>query len=178
MGRQFQLNRLGWGAVAAWCTAVLTFTGANAKTGEQCAGPADYLAISARHVQTELMVAALSCDAVERYNSFMKKFQPQLLTSNRQLRQFFERRFGSEGGIRTNEFVTQIANQSSERSLDHITDFCTAATQWFDKADDIKRTEFNDFILAHAQVMPPRVTVCPDTMTQLTARKPKKSPQS
>jgi hypothetical protein len=164
------------------CALVLSFFvgtfGGAVNAAEFCAHPDDYLALNARHLQTELMVAALSCNANDRYNAFVTKFQTQLLLSNRQLVKFFSRRYGASGANRTNEFVTMIANQSSERSLADVGDFCAAADKTFDQIDRLSKRDFEDLVLTQSPPPLPRITICTDTMQRIAAQKSKRhSPQ-
>jgi hypothetical protein len=75
-------------------------------------------ALNVRALQTELMVAALTCDEVARYNAFVESRQEELLPYAKRLRATFKRR--------TDTFVTKVANNCS-RNLD-----CVAAGSLFD----------------------------------------------
>ncbi len=101
-----------------------------------CARPADLTAIKAAAVQQKLMVAALSCDAIQLYNSFVTSYQKELQASDRSLQNFFRRLNGRTGTEDYHAFKTRLANGSSMQSIGNITDYCSSAKQVFAQALD------------------------------------------
>ena len=99
----------------------------------QCASTADISAVRAAAVQQRLMVAALSCHAVELYNTFVRSYQTDLQASDRQLQNFFHRLYGQSGEANYHSFKTHLANASS---LESIKDpgYCANAKATFDSA--------------------------------------------
>lgn len=86
-----------------------------------CVTGADETALQMRTVQTELMVAALSCSATANYNAFVTGNQKTLMAAHGQLQKFFK----SHGGEKAlNAFITRLANESSRRSISNIALFC------------------------------------------------------
>ena len=84
-------------------------------------------AVAAMHVrmlQTELMVAALSCEAKGQYNAFVRKFSGQLAENGRQLRTHFNKLYGRKAGSRLDAFVTNLANTASTISIRNSGTFC------------------------------------------------------
>ncbi|MCW8836674.1 MAG: hypothetical protein OQJ99_09960 [Rhodospirillales bacterium] len=108
--------------------------GATGQAAAACATPAERLALNARVLQSELMVAALSCGKNADYNAFVKKFQPQLVERGKSLRQFFVRLYGAKGETRLNAFVTRMANEASVRSLRQGGGYCDQAGALFSAA--------------------------------------------
>jgi hypothetical protein len=104
--------------------------------GAQCARPQELQAIKTAAVQQELMVAALSCDAVPRYNQFVTAFQSDLQASDRALQAFFRRLNARTGTADYHAFKTRMANASSRKSIAHITNFCDGANAMFVTALD------------------------------------------
>jgi hypothetical protein len=150
-----------------------------ARAADVCAGPNDHLALSTRLIQTELMIAALSCGASPRYNTFVRKFQSGLALQNRRVGQYFQRVSGTGGPRATNEFVTRTANELSEKSLREINDFCTAAAQTFDRADQASPKELENFVRTHPLHAQPVVQVCAQPSpsgTEAKLARPKKTP--
>ena len=70
-----------------------------------------------RILQTELMVAALTCNQRTDYNAFINRFQPQLSAQGKLLQAFFQRKHGSGSAKALNGFVTRVANESSRRGM-------------------------------------------------------------
>jgi hypothetical protein len=104
--------------------------------GAQCARPQELQAMKTAAVQQELMVAALSCNAVPRYNQFVTAFQGELQASDRALQAFFRRLNARSGTADYHAFKTRMANASSMKSIAHITNFCDAANVMFVTALD------------------------------------------
>src|SRR5690349_5451346 len=56
-----------------------------------CANRTELEAIQIRHLQSRLMVAALSCNQQKAYNDFVTAFQPELTAHGTQLVAYFNR---------------------------------------------------------------------------------------
>ena len=63
---------------------------------EACVKGPDEVALQVRVIQTDLMVAALSCGASARYNEFVKANQPVLMAAHTQLTKFFTKKRGGQ----------------------------------------------------------------------------------
>ena len=91
-------------------------------------------AIAFRYLQTELMVAALSCGREEyrsKYNTFILRYRPALRRNGRTLRVIFKRNYGASGKRRLDDYVTKLANEASVRSLQR-SEFCEVAGRKLD----------------------------------------------
>ena len=76
-------------------------------------------AFHVRKIQTELMVAALSCKHRfyrNQYDNFVLTYQSQLVNYGGVLRRYFARRYGSGSTGRLDKYITAIANQASLRA--------------------------------------------------------------
>jgi len=104
-----------------------------AKKSSFCASDRDLAALNTRVLQTELMVAALSCGEKQRYNSFVTTHQAVLVDQGQALQALFKRAHGAQGANRMNAFVTKLANDASQqvRSRD---DYCVFAVELFEEA--------------------------------------------
>lgn len=82
-----------------------------------------------RLMQTEFMVATLSCTQVGRrelrdhYNDFVKRYAGELARNAKVLRGYFQRHYGAAAGRNFDTYVTEIANQAAQRSMAG-TDYC------------------------------------------------------
>lgn len=92
-----------------------------------CVNESQRSALTMRVMQTELMVAALTCDKSERYNQFVRKFEAELISSGKDLRQFFVNAYGAQGQQKLDRFVTRLANEASQRSLKDRAEYCPSA---------------------------------------------------
>lgn len=99
--------------------------------GAQCISGDDMSALRTAAMQQNLMVAALTCHDIGRYNRFVRAHQPELIDSDARLKQFFIRR-GGEAGYHA--FKTELANAASLRSIHQSDSFCLDAREQFDFA--------------------------------------------
>jgi hypothetical protein len=93
---------------------------------EPCVSEQDERALNTRVLQTELMVAALSCNEQQRYNAFVTNYRGHLAEQGASLRAWFSRTYGSASSSELNAFVTKLANDASKRSLE-AGSYCAAA---------------------------------------------------
>ncbi len=100
----------------------------------RCARSDEVTAIAATSVQQQLMVAALTCNQVARFNQFQTNFGPELRISDRTLMRMFLRLYGRRGAAEYHAFKTRLANNSEMRSIrgNHV--FCEAASGVFEAA--------------------------------------------
>jgi len=133
--------RIGGAALMLTCLAGNVWA-----AGAGCARPEDMTAIKAAAVQQRLMVAALSCDAAQRYNSFVTTYQKELQASDRALQNFFRRLNGRTGTEDYHAFKTRLANASSIQSIGNITAYCDGAKEVFAAALDTAKSSLAVFV--------------------------------
>lgn len=119
-------------AACLGAVALITLGLAPAAQAMSCARPAEVIAMQTRILQSELMVAALTCDARDSYNRFARKFQSELVVRGRTLRAYFRRAHGARGERELNGFITRLANQASQRSLAQGAHYCRGADALFE----------------------------------------------
>lgn len=114
-------------------------------TAYPCAKSEEMDAIRVRALQTELMMAGLSCNAKNHYNGFVKNNRSELKHYAKSLRSYFERNFSNNAQSEMDEFITKLANDSSKRSLrSGAKSFCSNANTLFttvaktDELHDVK----------------------------------------
>lgn len=95
--------------------------------GAPCAASVDQISLQVRMLQTELMVAALTCNQRTDYNAFVTRFQPELALQGKHLQAFFKQKHGSGAAKALNGFITRIANESSRRGMQKRGEFCRNA---------------------------------------------------
>lgn len=91
--------------------------------------PEEVEAVAFRKLQSELMVATLSCKSQKmrsHYNAFVVRFRAELRDNARVLKALFRREHGAQAQRRFDAFMTGLANKAS---LDGMGDakFCTKA---------------------------------------------------
>lgn len=117
-------------ALSAAVSAAAAAAPAKKAKSQVCADPRDMAALNTRVLQTELMVAALSCDERVRYNQFATTFQPVLIARADDLRTFFKKAGGTG---RMNAMVTRLANDASQASQKRAHDYCQFASDLFEE---------------------------------------------
>jgi hypothetical protein len=126
-------------------TALVAVLGAGmalAQQGPNCLTAEEATAIKARMLQTELMVATLSCRRAQsheaEYNAFMDRHSAELRRYNQVIQQHFGRVGGGNPQRRYDSFTTALANDASNRSL-AAANFCDETHKLFETAGAIQR---------------------------------------
>ncbi len=124
-------------------------------------------AFSLRHLQSRLMVAALSCNQRDAYNAFVTRFQPELSDGGRALIAYFDRRGGAKA---LNAYITELANAAG---LDRASDPHGFCEQTWDVFLSLHDAPENLALIAQSNVMhatatPP--TCQPDTPVVAAAK--------
>jgi hypothetical protein len=110
----------------------------------RCVSAKERTAMRVRVMQTELMVAALSCRAVPgrdftgHYNSFIKSHGERLVDHGQVLQSYFKTHYGADFRRRLDAFVTALANDASRRSMNSTT-FCDESVQLFQEVAGLDR---------------------------------------
>jgi len=135
---------MGVGAVVL---AVLA-AGSTAVAGPaKCARPDEVSAIQSAAIQQELMVAALTCNEIARFNAFQTGYSRELRSFDGALMRMFQRLYGShQGQSEYHAFKTRLANNSSIRSSTGNPDFCHEASQVFAAALGPERASLAAFV--------------------------------
>lgn len=88
-------------------------------------------AVNVRILQSEMMVAALTCNMRNRYNTVVVRYQGELVSHGRVLKKMFRRDHGQRAQKELDGFVTQLANDASIRSIREREAFCVNANAMF-----------------------------------------------
>jgi hypothetical protein len=112
----------------------------------RCARADDVFALRAAALQQRLVVAALDCQAAERYNSFVIAYRKDLRASDLALQRFFRRLNGRIGGANYHSFKTRIANASAKQSVDDRQGYCASAEATFADALDGENKSLRIFV--------------------------------
>ncbi|MEQ8602231.1 MAG: hypothetical protein RIB45_02845 [Marivibrio sp.] len=123
-------TRTGWtrratGAVAALAMGVGLVGAAQAACTQGI--ESGTLAKSVRTLQSDLMVAALSCNERAMYNAFAVGYRSDLQQHGRALKSHFTNNYGGTGVKKLNAYVTELANDASIRHAQTGSAYCTAA---------------------------------------------------
>jgi hypothetical protein len=117
--------------------------------GANCARPLEAAALHTAAVQQQLMVAALSCNAIPLYNQFVTMYQKDLFAADKSLQAYFKRLDAAKGTSNYHAYKTKLANSSSRTSIAHMTNYCDKAAEMFKVAlDPANKTTLTAFISA------------------------------
>jgi hypothetical protein len=142
-------------------TAAVAATSALAIPPAKCARPVEVSAIQAAAIQQELMVAALTCNEISRFNAFQTSYSQELRSSDAALEKMFKRLFGAGSGeAQYHAFKTRLANNSSMRSISNNPDYCHVAGQVFDAALAANKPTLTDFVSGIPVTDPSPVDSC------------------
>ncbi len=171
-------------AAAAIVVGTMLVAPAFAAAAPACVKGADETALQVRVVQTDLMVAALSCGASARYNEFVKANQPALMGAHKQLSTFFNKKRGGQAAL--NAFITKLANDASQRSVANIALFCQETGWLYDAILKPERGDLGTFLkpllvaqrhgFASCEPRPTYLVAGPEGMTEVAAATPPAAP--
>jgi hypothetical protein len=116
--------------VGLFATALL---GAPMAAAQTCTRPADLSAFDVASLKSQLMVTALSCDAREKYNSFVMRFRTDLMVQEHALTAYFDRVFGRRGQQEHDDYITLLANTQSEAGVHDGSLFCERNAKLLDE---------------------------------------------
>lgn len=86
------------------------------------------LAKSVRTLQSDMMVAALSCNERAMYNAFAVGYRSDLQQHGHALKAHFKNNYGGQGVKKLNSYVTELANDASIRHAQTGSAYCQAAS--------------------------------------------------
>jgi len=129
-------------------------------------------------LQQQLMVAALTCDDVSLYNSFVITYQEDLQSSDAALQAFFGRFGEEEGEAAYHSFKTKMANLYSRRSATDKKRFCESARTSFGPALKAEKMSLVSFALSQPSSVNEPYTSCGETVAggAMVARTPAVAP--
>ena len=127
----------------------------------QCVRPGDYPAFDVTALKTKLMVTALTCRADEKYNDFVMRYRPELVSQDKALSSFFSRVHGRRARQQQDDYITQLANSQSQIGLTQGSLFCRYNLGTFDEVMALRSgTELTDFAAGKSIAQPIVSTEC------------------
>jgi len=103
-------------------------------SAQVCVQPAEKTAFDIRALQSQLMVAALSCGLQDDYNAFVRKYQSEVATAFRGVAGHFRRTAGAQHQRELDQYITQLANGQSQMSISRGSFFCREQAPLFQAA--------------------------------------------
>jgi len=104
-----------------------------------------------RVLQSEMMVAGLSCGAKPQYNAFATKYKSVLIKNGDRLKKHYYAEHGATAGFKKlNTFVTRLANEASVRIAMSGPGYCQLAMQRFEVLLAAPVSSLERYSTAHA----------------------------
>ena len=136
-----------------------------------CASTAELSAFEVQALRSELMVLATGCNEEQRYNAFIRKFQPDLQANERAISAYFKKHYGRSSQAEHDRFVTDMANARSSMGTQLGTDFCPRNAQIFSELMALRSaTELAEYA-ASKDLVPPTMGIC-QQVAEAPAAKP------
>jgi hypothetical protein len=134
-------------AVSALLLTTCLVSGAADARRARCGNPEEITAVQTAALQQELMVAALTCHEVARFNAFQTGYGPELRASDARLASLFRRLYGSRRGeAQYHAFKTKLANDSEMRSIHNNPAYCQEAASMLSAALASDRPQLATFV--------------------------------
>lgn len=89
-----------------------------------CSNESDRSLFEVESLKSELMVLATTCHQSNEYNSFIRRYQPELVRYDNQLTGYFKQHYGRTAEREHDVFITALANAQSTTGLRQGMDFC------------------------------------------------------
>ena len=114
-------------------------------------------ALTVRLLQSDMMVAALSCQMRDEYNATVTRFQAELVLHGANLRALFRRTYGSGAERALDSYITRLANESSTRRIAAGASYCNDAVDQFARLTALPQTRLAAFSVGEVSVaaLPP-----------------------
>jgi hypothetical protein len=115
--------------------------------------PREQAAFDVRFLQTEFMVAALSCgrpDFQAFYNTFVTRFGAPLKRHADELKVHFTKEYGKQGANKLDSYATKLANEASLRSMRQVT-FCQDTGMVMERVTSLDPASLDGFSASFAR---------------------------
>jgi len=126
----------------------------------QCLSAPDRTAIEVAALRSQLMVLATGCRHEEKYNAFIRKYQPDLMSNERAIGDMFKRKYGKRGQQEHDRFSTELANAGSNAGVRLGTDFCDRNGLIFAEVMSLRSADDLPAFAAGKDLVPPTMQMC------------------
>ncbi len=130
-----------------------------------CLSKNERTALQLRALQTELMVAALSCrsvvqqDIIGDYNTFARRYEHRLAASGKSIVGYFDRLYGNQSRKRHDAYFTALANDYSRVSMTSPA-FCDQSVRLMRDVLRLDQREIDGFSAARQVATWPEPATC------------------
>jgi hypothetical protein len=152
-------------SLLATCTAatfLASLLTASVAQAEACARAPEKAAFNVAGLKSELMVTAITCQAQEKYNSFVARFQRELVSQERALSAYFARTAGRHASQEHDDYITSLANSESQDGIKQGTLFCDQHLGLFDEVLALKDSkDLSGYAATKEMAQPIALVDCP-----------------
>jgi hypothetical protein len=157
--------------ISSVVAAAMSFAAVAQARGPACVKAEEVFPIDTALIQQELMVAALTCHEVERFNAFQTGYGRELRDTDSRLAHVFHRLYGARGEAAYHAFKTKAANEAEMRSIHNNPGYCAEAGALFSAALVPMRPSLVTFVSASQSVIGERpVVLCASGGSMATVR--------
>ncbi|HET7880799.1 MAG TPA: hypothetical protein VFL55_07925 [Acetobacteraceae bacterium] len=135
-----------------------------------CLQPQERSVVEVAALRSELMVLATGCRQDDRYNAFVRRFQPDLMGNEKAVGDVFKRMYGKRAQQEHDRFTTDLANGESSAGTKLGTDFCDRNSMLFSEVMALRSANDLPAYAAGKDLVPATVDICPQ-VAQVPARK-------
>jgi len=148
----------------------LTVQQAQAEAQLQCLAPEERAAVDVAALRSQLMVLATGCHQDDRYNAFIRKYQPDLVGNEKAIDDIFKRKFGKRAQQEHDRFTTELANVEFSTGMRLGSDFCEHNGLIFPEVMSLRSPAELTAYAAGKDLVPATVEMCPQ-VAQAPVRK-------
>ena len=127
----------------------------------ECLQPQERSVVEIAALRSELMVLATGCRQDERYNAFIRKFQPDLMGNEKAVGDVFKRMYGKRARTEHDRFTTDLANGESSAGMHLGTEFCARNSLIFNEVMALHDAAELPAYAAGKDLVPATVDLCP-----------------
>jgi hypothetical protein len=142
----------------------------------QCLAPEERSAVEVAALRSQLMVLATGCRQDERYNAFIRKYQPDLVGNEKAIDDIFKKKYGRRAQQLHDQFTTELANSESSAGMHLGSDFCERNSMIFGEVMSLRSPAELAAYAAGKDLVPASTDVCPQVAKASAARKPAPAP--
>jgi hypothetical protein len=135
-----------------------------------CLQPHERSLVEVAALRSQLMVLATGCRQDERYNSFVRRYQSDLMGNERAVGDMFKRLYGKRGQTEHDRFTTDLANGESSAGMRLGSDFCDRNSLIFTEVMALRSAADLPAYAAGKDLVPTSLDMCPQ-VAQAPARK-------
>jgi hypothetical protein len=126
-----------------------------------CLRPQERSVVEVAALRSELMVLATGCHQDDRYNAFIRKYQPDLMGNEKAVGEVFKRMYGKRAQQEHDRFTTDLANGESSAGMHLGTDFCDRNSVLFSEVMALQDAAELPAYAAGKDLVPATVDMCP-----------------